>query len=393
MNELTLDEVNNFVLAKHHLTDDSRIDDIVKITGDICGLHATGIKEPYLALFARTCNFDKAQLDKELYINRSLVKIRCMRGTLHILTKEMIPIAYAATRSMVEKLSSQYAQFRGISISEYAALSQKIMYFIKGKELTIAQIKKGMGEQRNLSAVLNLMCDQGLLARINAGGSWKTRNYKYVVFEDYFIDVDMAMFSEIDGLTRLIQLYLKGFGPSTEEDIAWWLGVGKANVRKALNMLHDQTVHVVIQELESDFVMLRSDRDMISDMKLGNKPSVNLLPTLDPYLMGYKQRGRYLKSEYYDRIFDRSGNATSIILLNGKIVGVWDFADDKQPQVKLHLFEELSKDIMEHIMRKAEALGEFISGQEPEVRIVTTMVPLIHRTAGAFMSPLRDVRR
>ena len=44
---IDLNEVNNFVLRKQHLTDDSRIDDVIRITGDIGGLHATDSVTPF----------------------------------------------------------------------------------------------------------------------------------------------------------------------------------------------------------------------------------------------------------------------------------------------------------------------------------------------------------
>ena len=113
MSNIILNGINRLVLRKQHLADDSKIDDILQIVKDVGGLHATGLTVPYLSLFARTRNFVKERLDEELYVKRSLGKIRCMRGTLYILTKEMIPIAYAATKRMVEKLSKRYAEFRG----------------------------------------------------------------------------------------------------------------------------------------------------------------------------------------------------------------------------------------------------------------------------------------
>ena len=76
---ITLDKVNYLVLRKQHLTDDSRIDDIIRITRDISGLHATDSVTPYLSLFARSSNFEKDSLDEELYLKKNLGKIRCMR--------------------------------------------------------------------------------------------------------------------------------------------------------------------------------------------------------------------------------------------------------------------------------------------------------------------------
>ncbi len=96
MTEIDLAKVNYFVLRKQHLAADPHIDDVVQVAGDISGLHATGIKESYLALFARMSNFTREKLDEELYVKRSLGKLRCMRGTLYILPAEMLPVAYAA---------------------------------------------------------------------------------------------------------------------------------------------------------------------------------------------------------------------------------------------------------------------------------------------------------
>ena len=70
-------------------------------------------------------------LDAELYTSKTLVKIRCMRGTLYILTKDMLPVAYAATKELVEKLSRRYAEFRGISSEEYSSLSVSVLNLLR----------------------------------------------------------------------------------------------------------------------------------------------------------------------------------------------------------------------------------------------------------------------
>ncbi len=390
VNNIDLSKINHFVLRKQHLTEDSRVDNVVQVTRDISGLHATGAKEPYLALFARMRNFVREELDNELYIKKSLGKIRCMRGTLYILTEEMIPATYAATKEMVEKLSRRYTEFRGISMNEYPVISRKILDLLKGREMTIAEIKKRMDTKLNLSAVMNLMCDQGLLVRVQSGDSWGARNYRYAVFKDYFKDVDLTKFSEIEALILLVANYLKSFGPATETDIAWWVSLSKAKIREALEKLGGQLAHLSISGLSGDFLILSSDLDLLKKAGVANEPTVNLLPTLDPYLMGYKQRDRYLNPEYFDRVFDRSGNATSTILVDGRIVGVWDYSDKAKPYLKILLFEEAKDDVLRQIYLKAQKIGKFISGDKVKIQRVSSMVPLAQRAAGAFMSPLKN---
>jgi len=390
MSDISLNVINHLVLRKQHLTDDSRIQDFVQIVKDIGGLHATGSMVPYLSLFARTRNFVKEQLDKELYVKRSLGKIRCMRKTLYILTKEMIPIAYASTRKMVEEASSRYLEFRGVSFENYDKVSRSVLEILKGREMTASQIKKTLKTELNVPAILNLMCDKGLLIRSRPEKGWKDKNHRYCLFHEYFPDIDLHGFCETDAVTLLVQKYLGSFAPVTEKDIAWWIGLGKARVREALNRIQEQIVHIGISDLEGDFIVLRSDENLLRGMKIPQQRIVNLLPGLDPYLMGYRERERYLDSQHRNKVFDRSGNATSTILLDGRVVGVWDFAEDPEPIVKIFLFEEFERSVSRDIYSKAEEIGRFIADKRVLTRECESMVPLTSRPAGGVMSPLRE---
>ena len=98
MNEFTLNQVNRFVLHKQHLTESAKGDDVVQVVQDICALHAQVPTTLYLSLFQRMRNFHQADLEEELYRKKSLVKVKCMRGTLFILPKELVAPTVVATR-------------------------------------------------------------------------------------------------------------------------------------------------------------------------------------------------------------------------------------------------------------------------------------------------------
>ena len=87
MKLIGIEKVNQFLLRKQHLTDDTKLDNIVQIVKDIGGLHATGATVPYLSLFARTHNFNKNDLKEEIHVKRGLGKIRCMRRTVYKLSR------------------------------------------------------------------------------------------------------------------------------------------------------------------------------------------------------------------------------------------------------------------------------------------------------------------
>jgi len=301
----------------------------------------------------------------------------------------MIPIAYAATKESWEKLSMRYAEFRGFSSEEYEKFSNSILDILKDREMTASEIKKLLKTQLDVSAILYFMCDQGLLTRSRPKKGWKDKNHRYSLFHDYFSDINLNEVSETEAITLLVQQYLSSFGPATENDIAWWTGLSKTKVRETLNNLKEQIVRVKISNLKGDFILLHSDENLIKNTSFPKRRTVNLLPSLDPYLMGYKERERYLHHKHYDKVFDRSGNATSTILLDGRVVGVWDFTEDAEPTVKIFLFEEAEGSVLREIYLKAQKIGKFIAEKEVQIKECNSMVPLTHRTAGAVMSPLK----
>ena len=389
MLSIDLEMINAHLLHKHHLTPDSAHGHIPAIVQDICGLHATGPTVPYLSLFARHPDFEKKLLENELYVKKSMAKIRCVRKTIFIHTREMLPLVHMATTSAVEKASRRFMEARGVSHDDYTRVSRSIRDLLTGQEMTASEIKAALHSPLDISSILYFMCDQGILVRGKPEKSWKDKNQKYALFANYFPDVNLAQFDENKAIRLPVEYYLATFGPVTEGDIVWWAGLGKGKIHRSLEELGEKLVHVLIPGLEGDHIMLRSDVDTMSNRSMPNGTTIALLPHLDPYLMGYKERGRYLNPGHTSWVFDRSGNVTSTILVNGRVVGVWDYIEQEMPSIKLHFFSKPRPDILDAILPEAQKLGRFIADVEIKITQSNSMTPLVERPAGGFMSPLR----
>ncbi len=386
---IDLNSVNRFRLHKQHLTDESQTEDIVQIVRDIYGLHATNPTAPYVSLFARASDFTRDKLDDELYVKRTLGKIRCVRTTVHVLPRETIPIAFAATKSIVEPNSENFLRYTGgVTERQYKDTSREILRILKGKGMSTLQIKKELGTKLNISIIVNLMCDQGLLMRGRSDKGWKSNTHTYYLFSDYFPGMDLNAVDPAQARETTVRQYLAAYGPATVKDISWWSGFTMTEVRRILQSLARETVEVEIPELKGSYVMLAEDIAALERFRPSRQPAVNLLPPLDPYLMGYKERERYLDSEHYYLVFDRSGNSTSTILVDGRVAGVWDFSDKPRPTVKLFFFHELEKTTLSVVQSTARAIGQFIADETVAVEMCDQMVPLTQRNAGGFMSPL-----
>jgi len=390
MKEINEDRINSFCLKKQHLTDDTRINNIVKITEDIGGLHATNSTTPYLSLFARTKSFQRKDLDNELYRKRHLGKVRYVRATVYVLPRQMIPIAFCAGRSTIKSYAEKYTEYHGISKKEYQRTSKQILDILKGKNKNVKEIKDALDNKTKIAQIVNLLCDSGQLIRGLPKAGWESNLHTYHRMDDYFPDLDLFSFKEKEAKKILVKQYIDSFGPVTENDISWWTKFTKTEVWRIIKELEDQVTPMDFSGFKDPYFILASQGKSLQSIKIGKEHTINLLPTLDSFIMGYKERERYLDLDYYEYVFDRSGNGVSSILMNGKIIGIWDFAEEPKPMVKLFFFEDLKKDVRRKILSIAKNIGKFIAGVEVEIKECRDMVPLPKRTAGAIMSPLRD---
>ncbi len=388
MDRFPKESVNHYILEKLHLTNDSKVDDILKITNDLCGLQATGTFEPYVYLFSRKKGFRKEELDKELYKTKSLLKVRGMRNTMFIVPKIDAPLIHKATNYLKENRFEGFFNYSDFIRKEYDELESKVLQVLKNESLTAAEIKKRIDSDRNISIIISLMCDKLLLVRDKAPNGWKDRRNTYTLMKNNFPDLNFQDAEEIKAIQSLLLRYIKSYGPVTEQDIAWWTGLTKTKVKNAIDSIQPHIERINL--FDEIHYIEKSDLESFKNISPQKTPIINLLANLDPYLMGYKNRKRFIHDAIYDFVFDRSGNATTTILLDGIVIGIWDFQSKPDPIVKILLFESQTKEILNDIKKQAKLIGEFILEQDVKVQKCSNPEPLTKRSAGTFMRPLKN---
>lgn len=384
---LRLQAVNRFILAKQHLSEDSKIDDIIQITKDIGGLHATCVTTPYLSLLARTNSFAKENLREELYLKKSLAKVTFVRKTMFILPKDMLPVAFTAVQRNAEILTDQHLKYLKLTQKEYENSAKKILNILKNQGLTLKELKTEIGAVPNLMYIVRMMCFQGLLIKGAPKSGWKSNLHTYYPFSEYYPDLDMTTLDEKEAQLFVIKEYITNFGPVTESDITWWTGFPKSRVRELLKEIQDKLSTLNISDLDDQFFILSSQANTIKALQTQNLKTLNILPCLDPYLMGYKNRDRYLDQNFYSHVYDLSGNATTTILNEGRVIGIWDL---DTPLFKYFLFYDLGSEIMDNLKAEAEKIGRFISGKDIRLKKCASMKPLAKRTGAGVGSPLKE---
>lgn len=108
-----------------------------------------------------------------------------------------------------------------------------------GQGLTTKEIKNEIGTHLDVSLIVNLMCDQGLLIRGEPKAGWKSNIHTYYPFNAYFPDLDLYAVEEADARRSLVMHYIASFGPVSEKDISWWTGFSKGETKLLLKSISE----------------------------------------------------------------------------------------------------------------------------------------------------------
>jgi hypothetical protein len=152
------------------------------------------------------------------------------------------------------------------------------------------------------------------------------------------------------------------FGPATVADLKWWTGWTLAQTRAAL-----EAVEVVEVDLDGAAGMLPAG-DL--EPEPAPEPWVAFLPSLDPTVMGWKERDWYL-GEHAPALFDRNGNAGPTVWWNGRIVGGW--AGRKDGEVVFRLLEDVGAEAARAVEAEAERLQAWLGETKVTPRFATPL--------------------
>jgi hypothetical protein len=305
-------------------------------------LHATEPASVHLSAFAR-CGASIDEVDKALYVDRSVVKQLAMRRTVFAFPRDLLPAVWGSAAARVA--TQQRAQLAGSVVKAgltddgsgwVDATTTEVLTMLHERgpmstmqlraelpaldaRFVVSPGKKYGGEFPVASRVLATLAASGAIVRGVNDGSWKTSRPQWTVASDW-VDAGPPL-PEAEGYAVLVRSWLRTFGPGTEDDIVWWLGATKGAVRRAL-----ADVEAVEVRLEDGAGWVLPD-DVGDAGEAPVEPWAALLPALDPTTMGWKGRAFYL-GDHAERMFDTNGNAGPTAWWCGRIVGGWTQRDD-----------------------------------------------------------------
>ena len=374
MRRIEVGERQARLARRHGLAPGHRARDVVDAARSMVCLHGTDPTTVHLSAWARLEGMAVGDLERALYVDRSLVKHLAMRRTLFVFPRESLAVAQAAASARVAEaerrrlvrdvekaglqgdgerwLSEAWRDVLAVLSDGRQATSSELRAEIPSLEGAIAygQGRSWGGQVPVGPRVLTTMSAAGHLVRASNDGGWTTSRPRWASMRSW-LGEEVAPLPQAEGTARLVEQWLRAFGPGTAADVKWWLGSTVAAVRKALADLRAVEV-----ELDGQTgYLLPDDLEAVDPVD----PWAALLPSLDPTTMGWYERDWYL-GPHRAQCFDANGNAGPTAWWTGRVVGGWRQADTGE--VVIQMLEDVGAEGRRALELEAARLTEWLAG-------------------------------
>jgi len=356
----TLAQANHFMLQKNYLAA-QKAPDLTGLVEPLAGLPAEPPTTPFLSTRARLANFTPEQLSTQLSQQGGLIKSPLVRNVPYIINAHQFATWHAATAR--QRNQGFNAEFRLWGLESNDAVARQLPPEAV-KELTQTSRGGRVSKTTNVALALRWLAAKGHLAVLNSASDWRAETPTYLPWLQHYPNIDLADIpGEADAQKTVVRAYLSAFGPATEADISFWTGFGKSETARATNALSSETILTMVEGIPGMLLSLKNQADMLKAITLPAEPVVNLLPANDPLTTAHRaSRARYLADPSLQRkVFSSSGAAKPAILVNGQIVGVWNWQlQDEQGHLAWQLLAPVDSATLPLIEAQVEQVARFI---------------------------------
>ncbi len=346
-------------MERHRLVERAAASDLVGVVGEICGLHAQLMSSAELSLWARVDDLEREALHETLWKHRALVKLWAMRGTLHLLPSAELGIWLSALGTHTNRGMTGHPEIDVLTEAVGRALEGR---FLTREELARAveritgepsfgeYVRFSWGSYLKPASFRGRLCfapGDGGRVRFTTPATW--------------IRGGIEEPDPLDALREVTRRFLAAYMPLTAEDLGLWWGVGPARGARMLAALRDEAVEVDV-EGERVWVLARDVREIAS---AESPQAARLLPAFDPWVVGASRgTAAVLEPAHRARVYRRQGWISPVLLVNGRMVGVWRHArKGRRLLVEIEPFRRLPAWARTQLESEAERLARFLDGE------------------------------
>lgn len=376
---ITRNQLLTYQLQRQGLIERLPVESILRLGAFPTADHTT----PYLALLARIADFEWQHLADHLYDDMQLMNIVAMRQQPHLIPADHSHAAHCLYDVRESDPFPEFADF-GMDMDEALELRFEINQILRvhGAQSVgsiqdmlrpdlVRLLKTKRGKQElNIALVLRWMWRLGLLDWGEGVHHWRTRDNGYLLAANPPTDCDPTQ--QQAAALDLARWYFSVYAPAAYEDWAWWGGLSDDVSQAAFDALEPELVTVSVSDISQTLWLPQTEEDALRNAPNALPEMVRLLPGEDPLIKAYSAtRHRFYDDDELaaDVAFNKHGQLFPTLMLDGRIVGVWDWTRKANEPMTIEPFLQPTRTFRKRLKPEVDRVKAFIEASQ----IVWTM--------------------
>ena len=366
MSHLSWAEVCARRLERHGLAAPLETARPAEIVGAMCGAHAQVMSAAELSIGLRIAGITRADVREALWSERSLVKTRGPRGTVHLLPTHDLPMWTGALSAMPPS-RNVHGRDELLTPEQTEEVVAAIADALEDAELTADELTEAIVARTGpWAGELAMAAFQGMWPRwrraediaANRGalcfGPTRGRKVTYTSPRRW-----LPGFQPAEGqaaLAALVKRYLHAYGPATPAHFARWPGAPPRWATELFDSLAGELQHV--EAAGSVAWVVAGDTAAPSSAPEG----VRLLPYFDAYGVGCYPRDLVFPGVAAERALTggQAGNVP-VLLAGGVVAGVWhQRRAGRKLEITVEPFDRLTPTQRRALDDQVERIGQFL---------------------------------
>lgn len=332
-----------FRLGRMHLVSPLGPRSLRRVARDLAGIQAQVHSAAEMQSAVRVDGLAPHAVERALYKNKTLVKTWMMRGTIHYLDPQDLPVWASASATRRTWNKPYWQKAFGITAHDVEAAIEIIPKALDAACLTREEVADQVHRITRNSALDDLMrAGWGSILKIVAAegrlcfGPNKGRNVTFTRPDQWLKDWREPPPTE-EAIKEVCRRYLASHGPATRQEFARWWGFTPPEATKVLRALAEE---VVLMDREGDKAyVLAGDLPALEAAK--EDDVVRMLPMFDAYTLAGLPHDAIVPKVRRTEVYRKGAWVSQVVMRGGRIVGVWTHArKPKGTAVDVRLFQK-----------------------------------------------------